>query len=43
VAGVSAAREAKPSEGPKGPSPRDRQEADALTEEWCGRSKEAEA
>jgi len=28
---------------PKGPSPRDRQEADALTEEWCGRSKEAEA
>jgi hypothetical protein len=40
---MSAAREAKPSEGPKGPSPRDCGEADAQAHARYGRSNEAEA
>jgi hypothetical protein len=40
---MSAAREARPSEGPKGPSPRDCREADAPTGVTRGPSKEAEA
>ena len=40
---MSAAREAKPSEGPKGPSTRDRDEADARTRAAPPKSKEAEA
>ena len=40
---VQRGREARPSEGPKGPSPRDCREADAPTGVTRGPSKEAEA
>ncbi len=40
---MSAAREVKPSEGPKGPSTRDCGEADTRTQVWLGPYKEAEA
>jgi hypothetical protein len=39
---MSAAREAKPSEGPKGPSSRDSNEADTRTCACDGQFKEAE-
>jgi|SwirhisoilCB3_FD_contig_31_5789557_length_255_multi_2_in_0_out_0_2 hypothetical protein len=39
---MSAAREAKPSEGPKGPSPRDFGEADSCSRVLHDASKEAE-
>ena len=39
---MSAAREAKPSAGPKGPSPRDSGEADAQIAARCKRYEEAE-
>jgi hypothetical protein len=40
---MSAAREAKPSEGPKGPSTRDCREADARGDTCLYRPKEADA
>jgi hypothetical protein len=40
---MSAPREAKPSEGPKGASPRDCEEADTLIDALRRRSKEADA